>query len=235
MNTLSPERDATASLRQRLSLLDTAALSDAIDSLHAAPCVLPGIVSRVPGTVACGRAFTVKYRIVEDKNIFHNAADYIDDVPPESVIVVDNAGSRGSTTWGSLLTTVAQKQGIAGTVVHGSARDVRESREAGYPLFSTEVTMVSGKNRVMLDRTQVELEIAGTKVFPGDWIVADDNGALCIPSEIVEEVTRRAESVDRTERRIRQDVLSGNRLDAARSRFGYKRPWDETGSSNAVQ
>ncbi|MGW8399487.1 RraA family protein [Streptomyces lydicus] len=216
----------TEALRERLSRLDTAALSDAMDSMRTPPCVLPGIRPRTPGTVACGPAFTVRYRPLDDTTTFHNAANYIDDVPGGSVVVVDNAGSRTCTNWGSLLSSVALHRGIAGTVVHGSVRDVKESQAAGYPLFSTDVTMVSGKNRVVLDRTDVEVDIAGTTVAPGDWIVADDNGALRIPAGLVEEVLRRAEAVERTESRIREAALDGSRLDEARARFGYARPWE---------
>jgi regulator of RNase E activity RraA len=223
------ETDAS---RERLSRLDTAALADALDSLRAPSFVLPGIVARTPGTVACGPAFTVRYRAVDDTAAFHNAANYIDDVPAGSVVVVDNGGSRACTNWGSLLSSVAQHRGISGTVVHGSVRDVRESRAAGYPLFSTGVTMVSGKNRVVLDRTGVEVDIAGTPVSPGDWIVADDNGALRVPAALLGEVVRRAEAVERTESRIRRAALGGGRLDEARARFGYARPWEDGGDDD---
>ncbi|MFE1852156.1 RraA family protein [Streptomyces sp. NPDC059489] len=223
---------AAEALRERLSCLDTAAVSDAMDSLRTLPCVLPGIKARTPGTVACGPAFTVRYRAVDDAATFHNAANYIDDVPAGSVVVVDNGGSRTCTNWGSLLSSVALHRGISGTVVHGSVRDVSESRTASYPLFSTDVTMVSGKNRVVLDRTGVEVDIAGTHVAPGDWIVADDNGALRIPADLVEEVVRRAEAVERTESRIREAALDGNRLDESRARFGYARPWEDKGNSD---
>ncbi|MBL1091451.1 MULTISPECIES: RraA family protein [Streptomyces] len=229
MTTATDTPVPSEALRERLSRLDTAALSDAMDSMRTAPCVLPGIRPRTPGTVACGPAFTVRYRAIDDTTTFHNAANYIDDVPAGSVVVVDNAGSRTCTNWGSLLSSVALHRDISGTVVHGSVRDVKESRSAGYPLFSTDVTMVSGKNRVVLDRTGVEVDIAGTTVAPGDWIVADDNGALRIPAALVEEVVRRAEAVERTESRIREAALGGSRLDEARARFGYARPWEDGG------
>ncbi|MEU0037087.1 MULTISPECIES: RraA family protein [unclassified Streptomyces] len=227
MTTAAPVE--TEALRARMAGLDTAALSDAMDSLRTPPGVLPGIAARTPGSIACGPAFTVRYRAVDDDTGFRNAADYIDDVPSGSVVVVDNGGSRMCTNWGSLLSSVALHRGVRGTVVHGSVRDVKESRTAGYPLFSTGVTMVSGKNRVVLDRTGAEVDIAGTSVRPGDWIFADDNGALRIPADLVEEVVRRAEAVERTESRIRAAALGGDRLDEARARFGYARPWEDKG------
>ncbi|MFI5809496.1 MULTISPECIES: RraA family protein [unclassified Streptomyces] len=227
MTTAAPVE--TEALRERMAGLDTAALSDAMDSLRTPPGVLPGIAARTPGSIACGPAFTVRYRAVDDDTGFRNAADYIDDVPSGSVVVVDNGGSLMCTNWGSLLSSVALHRGVRGTVVHGSVRDVKESRTAGYPLFSTGVTMVSGKNRVVLDRTGAEVDIAGTPVRPGDWILADDNGALRIPADLVEEVVRRAEAVERTESRIRAAALGGDRLDEARARFGYARPWEDKG------
>lgn len=220
-------------LRERLAALDTAALSDAMDSLHAPQCVLPGIRPRTPGTVAFGPAFTVRYAPLDAAGTFHNAANYLDDVPAGAVVVVDNGGSTVCTNWGSLLTTTALGRGVAGTVVHGSVRDVRESREAGYPLFSTGVTMVSGKNRVVLDAVGVAVDVAGTRVAPGDLVFADDNGALRIPADLVEEVVRRAEAVERTEHRIRDAVTAGSRLDEARATYGYARPWEDAAGDAA--
>ncbi|AUG78462.1 dimethylmenaquinone methyltransferase [Kitasatospora sp. MMS16-BH015] len=220
---------ATGVSRERLARLDTAALSDALDSLGIAG-VLPGLAARVPGAVAFGPAYTVRYRPVADRAGFRNAANYLDEVPAGAVVVIDNGGSLTCTNWGSLLTAVARSRGLAGTVLHGSARDLAEVRELGYPLHSTGVTMVSGKNRVELDRVQVELEIGGTAVAPGDLIFADDNGVLCVPAARLAEVVDRAERVDATERRIRAAVEAGSRLDEARAAYRYDRPWEGLGA-----
>jgi isocitrate/isopropylmalate dehydrogenase/regulator of RNase E activity RraA len=209
----------------RLSNLDTAAVSDAMDSLGLCG-VLSGVVARVPGARIAGPAFTVTYRPVSTEGPeFRNAANYLDDVPAGSVVVVDNGGSTRCTNWGSLLTALAMARGVHGTVLHGSARDIEEIRTLGYPLFSTGITMVSGKNRVELAATGTDVTVAGTHVRPGDVVVADDNGAVVVPAERAAEVADRAERVDSTERAIAKAVQSGLRLDEARTRFGYARPW----------
>jgi len=224
-----------ADLRERLGRLDTPAVHDALDSL-AIRGVLPGVAARLPGLTAVGPAFTVRYRPLRDRGAgFRNAADYLDDVPAGAVIVVDNGGRLDCTNWGSLLTATASSRGVAGTVLHGSARDLREVTELRYPLFSTGVTMVSGKNRVELDATQVELDIAGTKVAPGDLVLADDNGALVIPRHALAEVLARAEAVDLTETRIRDAVATGSRLDAARAAYRYDRPWEATADTRSTE
>lgn len=210
---------------ERLARLDTASVSDALDSLGVGG-VLAGISSRVAGARAAGRAFTVTYRPVDSsEKVFRNAANYLDDVPAGSFVVVDNAGSTSCTNWGSILTSLAQRRGVRGTALHGSARDVAEIRAAGYPLFSTGVTMVSGKNRVELAATGQDVVIGDVTVRPGDIVVADDNGVLVVPAEHAAEVADRAERVERTERSIARAVADGLRLDEARRRFGYARPW----------
>ncbi|QTE01851.1 isocitrate/isopropylmalate family dehydrogenase [Streptomyces cyanogenus] len=220
------ERDVVA----RLASLDTASVSDALDSLGVGG-VLAQIAARVPGARAAGRAFTVTYRPVDgDGTGFRNAANYLDDVPEGSFVVVDNGGSTTCTNWGSLLTRLAQRRGIRGTALHGSARDIAEIRAAGYPLFSTGVTMVSGKNRVELAATGRDVVIGDVTVRPGDIVVADDNGALVVPAEHAAEVADRAERVERTEGAIAEAVGAGLRLDEARRRFGYARPWDGGGA-----
>ncbi|MFG3224966.1 isocitrate/isopropylmalate family dehydrogenase [Kitasatospora sp. NPDC048194] len=210
----------------RLARLDTASVSDALDSLGVGG-VLAGIAPRVPGARAAGRAFTVTYQSVDSTaDGFRNAADYLDDVPEGSFVVVDNAGSTSCTNWGSLLTRLAQRRGVRGTALHGSARDIAEIRAAGYPLFSTGATMVSGKNRVQLAATGRDVVIGAVTVRPGDIVVADDNGALVVPAEHAAEVADRAERVERTESAIAGAVDAGLRLDEARRTYGYAKPWD---------
>ncbi|AHH95877.1 RraA family protein [Kutzneria viridogrisea] len=217
----------------RLSALDTAAVSDALDSLGITG-VLPGIAARVPGSRACGTAYTVTYGPVRgDGPKFRNAANYLDDVPEGSVVVVDNGGNTSCTNWGSLLTAVARARGVRGTVLHGSARDLAEIRAAGYPLFSTGITMVSGKNRVELSEVGATVDVHGTRVRPGDIVLADDSGVIVVPAEHAEEVAERAERVEATERRIAQAVAQGRRLDEARAEFGYATPWQDKAAASA--
>jgi len=211
-------------LLEQIATLDTASLSDALDSLGI-DAGLAGIVQQVPGTRCSGFAFTVLYEPVKSGDGFKNAANYIDDVPPGSVIVSSNAGRLDATVWGDILTHVAVSRNIRGTLIDGAARDLDTVIRLGYPLFSRGRFMQSGKNRVQLKATQVPVQIGGVTIQPGDLIVGDASGCLVIPIAHAEEVIKRAIAVEKTERDIIESVGQGLTLAEARRLHRYDQPW----------
>ncbi|BBP00482.1 RraA family protein [Sulfuriferula nivalis] len=212
--------------KERLLQLDTAAISDAMDSFNINRALF-GILPRVEGAKIAGPAFTVQYEALSSvPSGFQNAANYIDEVPPHAVVVVNNDGNTSCTNWGDILTRKALRQGIAGTIINGSARDIETIRKLGYPLYSKGIYMVSGKNRVRLKASNVAIEIAGVVVNPGDWIFADDNGVVVIAPENLHAVIERAENVNHTEIEIVRAIESGESLVTARQNFGYSTPWE---------
>ncbi|WP_340621500.1 RraA family protein [Xenorhabdus siamensis] len=212
-------------IKERLMALDSAAISDAMDSLYI-PTGLAGIVPRNSGIKMAGPAFTVRYEpIIPEQGRFLNAGNYIDEVPSGYVVVVDNQGRTDCTSWGNILTSKAIQKGIAGSVIYGSARDLSEVRKLAYPLFTTGVYMVSGKNRAQVVEIQCTLNIGEVMISPGDWIFADDNGALVIPQQHLLTVIERAENVDKTEQAIIEAIINGEDLVSAREKLGYAVPW----------
>lgn len=207
--------------------LDTACLSDAMDSMGLDGGLL-GIDQQVPGARCVGFAYTVCYESVEAGDSFRNAANYIDDVPANAVIVSSNPGRTDCTTWGDILTHVAIGKQIAGTIIDGAARDIDTVRRLGYPLFSRARYMKSAKNRVQLKAVQVPLSIGGTRIAPGDLMVCDSSGCIAIAREHASEVVRRAHAVERTEQDIIASVGDGLSLKQARALHRYDQPWLST-------
>src|ERR1700761_379409 len=99
---------------QRAAKLDTATLSDALDRLGINGQCL-GIKPRDASFRLTGRAHTLLYRPADVKP--GTVGDYIDDIPPGTVLVLDNGGREDATVWGDILTLVAHRRGIAGTVI----------------------------------------------------------------------------------------------------------------------
>jgi len=203
---------------ERASKLDTSTISDALDRLGIAGQCL-NIQPRDRRFRTTGRAFTMLYRPVGKPA--GTVGDFIDDVPPGSVIAIDNGGRENATVWGDILTEIAYRRGIAGTVIDGACRDRALCLELGYPVFSKSYSMRTGKDRVQLDATQIAVNIGDARVAAGDILRGDADGVVVIPRAHESEVLATAEGVAAAEDAIRKSVREGMRLDEARKQFGY--------------
>jgi 4-hydroxy-4-methyl-2-oxoglutarate aldolase len=203
---------------ERASKLDTATVSDALDRFGLnGQCYR--IKPRSPAFRLTGRAYTLLYMVAGDPP--GTVGDFVDDVPPGSVLVLDNAGRESGTIWGDILTEVAHRRGVAGTVIDGLCRDVALCMELGYPVFSRDHWMRTGKDRVQLDATNVPVSIGGVRVEPGDLLRGDADGIVVIPRAFEDRVLDAAEEIATVEDRIRAAARGGMRLTEARKQFGY--------------
>jgi regulator of RNase E activity RraA len=125
------------------------------------------------------------------------------------------------TVWGDILSEVAGRRGVTGTVIDGCCRDLGEIRALGYPLWSRGTYMKSGKNRVRLVAVGEPVAVAGVLVRPGDVVCADDAGVLVVPSERLDDVAEQLDRVVAMESLVRADVRNGSPLRQARARHGY--------------
>ncbi len=198
--------------------LDTTSVSDALDRLGIAGG-LHGITPVVSGVAMVGQAFTVHY--VPCGLTKGTVGDFLDDVPPGQVVVIDNAGRTYCTVWGDLMTVTAVIRGIAGTVIDGVCRDVPGIRRENYPIFTRGYYMVTGKDRVQVDGVNVPVSISGIQVKSGDIIIGDDSGALVVPIERAEQVLEVAREIAAKEAAIEQQIREGSTLREARARAGY--------------
>jgi 4-hydroxy-4-methyl-2-oxoglutarate aldolase len=202
----------------RAARIDTATLSDALDRLG-----ITGQCHRIkpldPKFHLVGRAYTLRYGPAGHPP--GTVGDYIDDVPVGAVVVLDNAGREDATVWGDILTDIAHRRGIAGTVIDGVCRDVALSLSLGYPVYSRGSWMRTGKDRVQIEATQVPVNIGNARVSPGDLMRGDADGVVVIPRALEDEVLTAAEQIDAAESRIREAVRAGLRLDEARKQFKY--------------
>lgn len=196
----------------------TTTLSDALDRLGIAGQAL-GITPLDRGFRLVGRAFTVRTVPVSTKGGI--VGDYIDDVPEGDVVVLDNGGRMDATVWGDILTIMAHRRHLGGTVIHGVCRDASRSLELGYPIYSRGVYMRTGKDRVQADGYQVPVSLGEVRVEPGDALVGDSDGVIVIPQARVAEVLAASAEINQAEERIRAEIEAGSRLDEARKRHRY--------------
>lgn len=203
---------------ERAGRLDTATLSDAMDKLGIAGQCL-GIKPLSPGFRLAGRAVTFLYAAATKPA--GSVGDYIDDVPPGSVVVLDNGGREDATVWGDILTGIAHRRDIAGTLIDGACRDTDLARSLGYPVFSRSYSMRTGKDRVQLEASGTVVTIGQARVAPGDIVRGDADGAVVLPRAHEEAILATAEEIERAETLIRTALDRGMRLDEARREHNY--------------
>jgi 4-hydroxy-4-methyl-2-oxoglutarate aldolase len=198
--------------------LSTPTVSDALDRLGIAGQAL-GIAPLDRSFRLVGRAWTVRYGPVgQDRG---SVGDYIDDLGPGDVVVLDNQGRLDATVWGDLLTIVAHRRQLAGTVIDGICRDVDRSLRLGYPIFARGNWMRTGKDRVRVEATQVPVSVGGIRVEPGDLLLGDGDGIVVVPAARADEVLETAERIEGAEAAIRAAIEAGTPLREARRTAGY--------------
>jgi regulator of RNase E activity RraA len=204
---------------QRAAALDTATISDALDKLGIAGQCL-GIKPRDHRFRLTGRAHTILYGPLDAARP-GTVGDYIDSLEPGTVVVLDNGGREDATVWGDILTALAHRKGLAGTVIDGANRDTHLSIELGYPVFTRSYSMRTGKDRVQVDAEQVPVTIGQARVQPGDIVRGDADGVVVITREREDEILEIAETIGRAEQAIRDLVDAGSTLAEARAKLKY--------------
>jgi regulator of RNase E activity RraA len=81
--------------------------------------------------------------------------------------------------------------------------------------------MMTGKDRVMVEATQVTVSIGKVQVKPGDVLVGDDSGVVVVPQEMAQQVLEIAQGIEEAENSIIDAVRNGMTLTEARAKFGY--------------
>jgi 3-hexulose-6-phosphate synthase/6-phospho-3-hexuloisomerase len=190
------KRTAGEDIRKVLQQVRTSNISD---GSHRLAC-LEGIRPVFPGTFACGPAVTVRTMPGD----WSKPVQAID-VAGEGDIIVIDAGGVGPAVWGELATESAKNKKLSGLVVNGAVRDTGEIRKLAFPVWARLVVSHAGDPRG-LGQINVPIEIAGQRICPGDWIVADDDGVMLLPKDRAVEMANRAADVLETENRYRAEI-----------------------------
>lgn len=188
-------------LLTRLSLLDSCAVSDALDKLG-----LSGAVSglqRLSSTRRIsGRVLTVKMEKDDGRPAAsrHLATTAIEMAQPGDVIVMEQRTGIDAACWGGNLALGAKLRQVAGVVVDGPARDVDEARDYDFPVFARAATSRTARGRIVETGTNVPITVGDVTVTPGDFVVADGSAVVFIAQGEIERVLEAAEAIAARER-----------------------------------
>ncbi len=205
-------------LLDRCRAIATGTWSDALDSLSL-PGVLSGLIHRSGAGRVAGRAVTVRevtaplgtYTIQE-----FAVGQFLAACAPDTILVIALDGAAVS-TFGGLAARGALNQGVAGVVIDGACRDLADIRQSGLWLASRHVTPTSGKRRAKVQAINAQIECAGVTVQPGDIVVADETGIVCLPSARVSEVLTAAEELTDRDARFEALLRQGRSFEEAAS------------------
>ncbi|MFC2123520.1 RraA family protein [Bacteroidota bacterium] len=123
------------------------------------------------------------------------------------VLVIDSCGSQGA-MFGELVCWDGKGKKLNGIVTDGFCRDIKGIRNSGFPAFASDVTpMVAGKSK--LGKLQVELNLGGVTINPGDFILGDQDGVVIIDPGEAESIISKAEKVREMEDKVFKKILEG--------------------------
>jgi regulator of RNase E activity RraA len=115
---------------------------------------------------------------------------------------------------GEIMASYARMRGIGGIVINGSIRDSGPIAAQNWPVFAAGVTH-RGPLRSGPGEIGRVIALDGMVIHPGDLIVGDEDGVLCVPYLEVDEVLRMATEKHRDETQILDDILNGRPTDRA--------------------
>jgi 4-hydroxy-4-methyl-2-oxoglutarate aldolase len=107
--------------------------------------------------------------------------------PAGHALVVDVGDVPDRGYWGEVLTTGAEARQLAGLVIDGGVRDVGALSAHGFPVFSATVAL-RGATKNQRGSVGLPVEVAGTTVAPGDWVVGDVDGVVIVSGGTLDEV-----------------------------------------------
>ena len=159
-----------------------------------------------------GTAFTV--RVAQGDNLMLHAA--MDLAKPGDIIVIDAGGYTERAIFGELMAAYMKIRGIRGVICDGAIRDYDGlSKMDGFQVYACSASP-NGPYKNGPGEINVPVSCGGKMVYPGDIVVADDDGVLFVRPENAEEVIAATNAVEKTEADIMKHILEDGT---------YIRPW----------
>lgn len=196
-------------LVERLSKLDSCAVSDALDRLKR-PGVVLGIHSLSVTRRITGRVITVQLGLADGRpSKQHLCTAAVDAAKPGDIIVVANEGRLNVSGWGGTLSLGAVQKGVSGVIVDGACRDIDESRQLNLPVYAKAAVPLTARGRVIETDWNCPVQLGEVVVNPGDYVIADGSGTVFVSSVDAEEVISMAEEIYEREQKMAAAVRIG--------------------------
>jgi regulator of RNase E activity RraA len=216
-------------IRERFMQVDSSNVADVLDELGLPDQGLAAEFAPYPADTGklAGWAFTIRGQMLPyeigggDAEKMRACAE----LTPGSVSVW-SGGGEGVCFFGELIALGMRERGCVGAVVDGGVRDVKWLGRHGFPVYARYRSPVQSIGRWKVTGWDVPVSLPGATVrnvtiAPGDFVLADEDGAIAVPAAVVGEVLEQAEKMGRREHEIRSEIASGLSLAEALTKFGH--------------
>jgi regulator of RNase E activity RraA len=184
---------------------------------------IQGPVAQAPGAKAVGPAVTLQFMPQREDVASGLAQEEIEkrsalwavmeEIQSGDVLVVQAYGDPHTGCLGEMLLTYLRGRGCAGVVVDGCIRDSPRAGELGLPVWSRGSTPnYASQGRLYPWAYNVPIACSDVLVLPGDIVVADDDGAVCVPQNLASIVAEKAAAHEDWEQFSRVKLADGGAL-----------------------
>lgn len=205
-----PKRRVSADIIAKYREVPAAVIGDCMHRIQAGGAALRPM--HAGGGVLAGPAYTVKTR--PGDNLFVHKA--IDLAQPGDIIVVDAGGALDNAIVGEMMLTHAETRGIGGVIIYGAIRDSGHVRNHTFPVFAAGITL-RGPFQSGPGHVNCPISIASMVIEPGDLLIGDDDGLICVPFDDVEalypDCAKRLDGENAQRERVRNGTVDRKWID----------------------
>jgi regulator of RNase E activity RraA len=186
----------SAETLDRLRRVSTATLTSALFKLGFRNTYLTGVKPLNPRLRMAGEAVTVRFVPAREDLATFDAIgkpDYpqrkaIDEILPGQVLVLDCRRITAAAAGGEILMSRLKARGAAGAVTDGGMRDYASIQKLDFPVFAADMAAPAHVHHHFAVDINVPIGCAEVLVMPGDIMVGDEEGVVCIPRHLAAEV-----------------------------------------------
>jgi 4-hydroxy-4-methyl-2-oxoglutarate aldolase len=225
---VNTETSTRSAIRRRFTAVDTSNVADVLDKMGYPNQGLSAVFSPFPADTGklAGFAYTIRGQMTPyDESGDPAKMEACSGISEDEVSVWSGDG-EGVCYFGELIALGMQERGCTGALIDGGIRDVRFLGEHGFTVYARYRTPVQSIGRWRVTGWQERVYVRGATtsfvaVNPGDFVLADEDGAIVIPAALVINVLEASEKLTETETRIRKEIKGGLTLAEALRQYGH--------------
>ena len=216
-----PSEPLEPAVRDALRQASTATITTQLFARGLRNTFLVGLRPLNPGRAGfVGEAFTLRYvparEDIDVLSVFqgydHPQRKAVESVGPGQVLVMDCRGQTRAASAGHILITRLLRRGAAALVTDGALRDSPEISQTDLPTFAAGVVATTNLAQHHAVDMQVPIGCAEVPVYPGDILVGDNEGVVCVPRALASEIAEPAAEQERLEDFVLREIEGGRPL-----------------------